>query len=295
MADFSYVRNVVYNADGSFSFEDTSGGTVSDLDDDNPFESGDEYFTAVTWEYQGTITRGGVTAPVFENTGSGGQYIAFFGSDPGSQSGIPLLGISSGPFMFCLGAGTLIATPEGEREVEDLAIGDRIRTSVGKIVSVKWIGRQTVQKLFAGPRMQPVRIRAGALGDGLPHTNLTVTADHGMIIDGLVINAAALINGSTIDWVPMAELPEWVTYYHVETEDHDVILANGAPAETFVDFAGRQAFDNYQEYVDLYGAERIIPEMPHPRISARRLVPAAIKARLGIVEAGVDFDGSKIA
>ena len=98
--------------------------------------------------------------------------------------------------------------------------------------------------------MQPVRIRAGALGNGLPHSDLTVTADHGMVIDGLIINASALINGTTIDWVPMDELPDRVTYYHVETEDHDVILANGAPAETFVDAVTRSHFDNHQEYLE---------------------------------------------
>ncbi|MEY8842593.1 hypothetical protein AB9K41_26480, partial [Cribrihabitans sp. XS_ASV171] len=69
-------------------------------------------------------------------------------------------------------------------------------------------------------------------------------------------------------------------YYHVETEDHDVILANGAPAETYVDYIQRRAFDNYAEYLELYDEERTIPEMPLPRISAARLVPGGIRARL---------------
>ena len=111
-----------------------------------------------------------------------------------------------------------------------------------------------------------------------------------MIVDGLVINASALVNDGSIDWVPVDELPDRVTYYHVETEDHDVILANGAPAETFIDIPGRVGFDNYQEYLDLYGAERIIPEMDRPRIASRRMVPDAIKARLGIVEPVLDWD-----
>ncbi|TNF23151.1 MAG: Hint domain-containing protein [Rhodobacteraceae bacterium] len=185
---------------------------------------------------------------------------------------------------FCFGKGTLIATPGGDVTVESLAIGDPILTSDGRSVPVKWIGLQTVHKLRAGPRMEPVRFRAGAWGDGQPCSDLIVTADHGMVIDGFVINASALVNGSSIDWVPMDELDNRVTYYHVETENHDVILANGIPAETFVDYAGRQAFDNYAEYADLYGAERIIPEMDHLRISSRRLVPDAIKARFGIGE-----------
>jgi hypothetical protein len=80
-----------------------------------------------------------------------------------------------------------------------------------------------------------------------------------MILDDLVINAAALVNGTTIDFVPMDELAESFTVYHIETEARDVILANGAPAETFVDYAGRQAFDTHRDYLDLCGAERIIP------------------------------------
>jgi len=72
-----------------------------------------------------------------------------------------------------------------------------------------------------------------------------------------------------------------VTYYHVETEDHDVILANGAAAETFVDYVDRQGFDNYADYAALYGEERIITEMPLPRIGTARLVPPSLKARLG--------------
>ena len=80
---------------------------------------------------------------------------------------------------------------------------------------------------------------------------------------------------------PVTDLPDRITYYHTETEDHDVIFANGAPSETFIDAVGRTAFDNYQEYIDLYGADRIIPEMDRIRISSHRMVPAAIKARLG--------------
>lgn len=192
--------------------------------------------------------------------------------------------------ITCFAAGSQIATPDGETSVEALAIGDKVRSATGENVSVKWIGRQTVRKLFSGPRMQPVRISAGALGAGLPLSDLTVTADHGMVIDGFVINAAALVNGSTIDFVPMAELPDQVTYYHIETEHHDVILANGAPAETFVDMPGRKGFDNYQEYLDLYGAERLVPDMGRPRISSQRLLPGSIKARLGIEEPAIDWD-----
>lgn len=184
-------------------------------------------------------------------------------------------------FTVCFAPGTLISTPLGETAVEALRIGDLITTADGRAVPVRWIGYQTVHKVFAGERARPVRIAAGALGAGLPHSDLVLTADHALILDGLAINAGALVNGTTITLDPLPSVPDRVTYCHVETEHHDIILANGTPAETFVDYAGRRAFDNHAEYVALYGDERIITEMPLPRISTRRLVPPTIKARLG--------------
>jgi len=199
--------------------------------------------------------------------------------------------ITTAPFTYCFAAGTQITTPCGALNVDALTIGDKIMTASGAIVAVKWIGRQTVNtRIGFTAKLEPVRIGAGALGNSLPNSDLTVSADHGMVIDGLVINALALVNGTTIDFVPATELDARFTYYHIETENHDVILANGAPSETFVDIPGRMGFDNYQEYLDLYGTERIIPEMDIPRISTRRLLPDAIKARLGVVDKVIDFD-----
>lgn len=188
--------------------------------------------------------------------------------------------ITGDPLPVCFGAGTLIATPEGEKAVETLEIGDMILTDDGKTVPVKWLGRQTVMPIFAGERARPVRVSAGALGNGLPHTELVLTADHALIIDGLAINAGALVNGTTITQDAFDSLPERTTFYHVETEGHMVILANGSEAETYVDYVTRRSFDNYDEYVDLYGDERTIVEMDMPRVSSARLVPAAIRARL---------------
>ena len=133
-----------------------------------------------------------------------------------------------------------------------------------------------MDKVATELKIDPIEFR---LTNALQEGDLTVTGDHGMVIDGLVINASALVNGQTIDWVPMTGLSEIVTVYHVETEDHDVILANGAPAETFVDYADRRSFENYDEYLALYGAERIIREMPRPRSSSARMVPSTIRNR----------------
>ncbi|MGR3803899.1 Hint domain-containing protein [Marinibacterium profundimaris] len=184
------------------------------------------------------------------------------------------------PLPICFGAGTLIATPSGARAVEDLRPGDPVLTADGRETAVKWVGRQVLSPRFAGDRACPVRVAKGALGQGLPHRDLVLTPDHALILDGLAINAGALVNGVTITLEPRQSLPDRVTYYHVETEAHEVILANGAPAESYIDYVGRAAFDNYDEYLSLYGEPAVISEMPLPRVSSARMVPQAIRDRL---------------
>ncbi|WP_052249787.1 Hint domain-containing protein [Tateyamaria sp. ANG-S1] len=181
----------------------------------------------------------------------------------------------------CFLTGTRIATPDGETAVEDLKIGDEILTADGKTVPVRWVGWQKVVCAFQPPeRLMPVRVEAGALGHGLPKRDLTLTADHALHIDGMLINAGTLVNDTTITRVPLSEFDGSYTVYHVETEHHDLILAEGTAAETYVDYLGRKSFHNYAEFVELYGDTRTIPEMDLPRISAPRLVPPATRARL---------------
>lgn len=185
--------------------------------------------------------------------------------------------------ITCFVTGTRIATPAGEVAVQDLAIGDLVLTADGRAVPVRWIGQNHIRNsVLLADRKLPVCISAGALAAGVPHSDLYLSADHGMIVDGLVVNAGALVNGGSIRFVPMAEMPAEFTYYHIETEAHDEILANGAAAETFVDYIGRKDFDNYAEYVTLYGCDRIIPEMRRTRISAQRQLPQTLRDRLGL-------------
>ena len=185
------------------------------------------------------------------------------------------------PITVCYCAGTRIASPCGEVLVETLKVGDLIKTAGGEAIRIKWIGHQTVSTRF-GPaeRLMPVRFKAGSLGDGVPHTDLTVTADHGMLVDGVICHAGALVNGTTITRVPMSEMGQTYTVYHIETEEHEIILANGAPAETFIDNVSRRAFDNYAEFEALYGDVPEMEELPFPRAMSARQVPGHIQARL---------------
>ena len=156
--------------------------------------------------------------------------------------------------IACYVRGTHIAVPNGEVLVEDLAIGDLVQTASGAHRPVRWIGRRSYAGRFlAGNRaIQPVRFTAGSLGDGLPHRDLLVSPEHAMFLGGVLVPADCLINGTTI--VQEHHLRA-VEYVHVELGSHDVILAEGAASETFVDDASRAMFHNSAEFAQLYPGE----------------------------------------
>jgi Ca2+-binding RTX toxin-like protein len=213
------------------------------------------------------------------------------GTDTIVTTDVETLQLNDASYVICFGHGTHIATPTGETRVEDLSIGDAIVTADGRTVAVKWVGRQTISPRFGMPeRLLPVRVQADTLGAGIPSRDLTLTADHALLIDGLLVNAGALVNGTTVQYVPFDEVGDRFTVYHVETEAHDIIVAEGAAAETYVDYVGRQAFDNYAEYVALYGEADPIPEMTAPRVTARARLPSTIRRRL---DAGAGADGER--
>ena len=195
--------------------------------------------------------------------------------------------VSTDPFTVCFLAGTRIATPGGESAIEDLTIGDLVVTSDGRTAPVRWIGVQSVVTVFADRlRTVPVRIMAGALGDGLPARDLFISPDHALMLDGVLVQAGALVDDTTIS--RMTNVPERFTYYHVELEDHALILAEGVPAETFVDNVTRRRFDNFAQYEAFYGkADATITEMDVPRVKSARQLPAALRDRLVARRRGV--------
>ncbi len=287
MGDYVYLSAQQYFDFGTaVAPANTDGGTIPDVDDDDTFEAGDAGPNTYSFEtstvFYGTIDVDGVTYPVFQGTNGFKDLLIV------SQTLTPLPGSidpsdinTSATFAMCFAAGTRIATPRGETPVETLAIGDLVTTVSGAQVPVKWIGRQTVFPAFhPAARCGLVRLAAGSLGDGLPHSDLTVTRDHALLVGGVLCNAGALINGTTIVAVPKSELGASYAVYHIETEDHEIILANGAPAETFIDNVSRRVFDNFAEYQALYGEEVEMTELPLPRATTARQLPAAIRARL---------------
>jgi uncharacterized repeat protein (TIGR03803 family) len=187
--------------------------------------------------------------------------------------------VTNAGFVICFYPGTHIATPAGPCAVESLAIGDLVLTDDGHARPVRWIGRQTVSTRFADPlRVLPIRIRAGALGDNLPLRDLLLSPDHAIRIEDILVQATALVGQPGI--TRESNVPERFTYHHVELADHSLILAEGVPAETFVDNVERTAFDNWHEHEALYGHLPAIEELPLPRAKSARQLPMALRRRL---------------
>lgn len=188
--------------------------------------------------------------------------------------------------LACFAKGTLIRTPNGERAIETLAEGDLVLTAAGEEKAVRWVGHRSLRFSDISHDLDalPVRISADAFGPGLPFADLLVSPGHAMAFDMLgtvLVPAKSLINGSTIRQVAV----EGVTYYHVELEEHDVIVANGVGAESFINVGNRSFFANMAA-VDL---------MAKPDDASRTLVDycAPFHAEGVIVDAiRLDVDGA---
>ncbi|WP_299375263.1 Hint domain-containing protein [uncultured Tateyamaria sp.] len=145
--------------------------------------------------------------------------------------------------VICFTPGTMIDTPDGARRIEDLREGDRVSTKDSGAQDILWIGsrRMTGARLFAMPRLRPVRFAAGALGIERPDQELVVSPEHRMLVQGAVardlfnapevlVAAKDLINGDTITVDLKARE---VTYVHLLLARHEILRANGVETESF--------------------------------------------------------------
>ena len=192
--------------------------------------------------------------------------------------------VTETPQAPCYCAGTLIFTNRGEVPVETLAIGDKVMTADGVARLIRWIGRRSYSGRFArGNHVLPICIKAGALDENLPRRDLWISPNHAMFLHGVLIEAQDLVNGASI---VQAASVERVDYFHIELDTHDVIFAEGASSESFVDDDSRGMFQNVHEFQALYPDERARPD-PYcaPRVAFGAQVEAArqqIARRAGI-------------
>ncbi len=204
----------------------------------------------------------------------------------------------------CYASGTLIRAARGgvvaDVAVERLAVGDLVVTAGGARRPVRWLGHRATDCLrHPEPRkVWPVRVRAGALGAGLPTTDLWLSPDHALCLragdrDEVLIPVRHLVDGGAIAQVEA----DTVTYWHVELDGHDILIANGAPAESYLDTGNRAAFDDASGVVDLHPdfaasqAPRPAAGFCRPLVESGPLLSAARAGLRGALQATVGAAG----
>jgi hypothetical protein len=175
---------------------------------------------------------------------------AVFSATPNIAANNTTITVSGAEGGFCFRSGTRIATRDGEVPIERLAVGDRVPTHFAGEQRIVWIGHRTIDCLrHPNPRLiLPVRVAAHAFGPGQPRRDLFLSPDHAVFVGNALIPVKYLINGLTIEQVNV----DHVVYFHVELEDHDVVLAEGLAAESYLDTGDRALFANGGATVKLF-------------------------------------------
>ncbi len=143
----------------------------------------------------------------------------------------------------CFLTGTRIRTPHGEVAVESLRAGDLVATlhsGPQPIKAIQHLGF-TGAAQCRSPQIRPIRIAAGALAPNTPSRDLYVSPDHAMFLDGALVPAKLLINGTSITQPPRSTAIE---YIHIELATHGIIFAENAATETYLDIGKSTAAHN---------------------------------------------------
>ena len=233
-------NDYLYGEDGSDRFILDYSGYVANLTVDGG-TGGTDFDTLDYSDFlkNGWVVNNMTQNPSGDGTGWSGQ-IVLYNPSTGQYFNFNYNDIEN--FAPCFTPGTMIATPKGERPVEELRAGDKVITRDNGIQEIRWAGRRDLSgaELARKTALKPVLIRAGSLGGGLPETDLLVSPNHRMLVANartalyfeeheVLVAAKHLINGRDI----VATDPDGVSYVHFMFEQHEVVLANGAWSESF--------------------------------------------------------------
>jgi hypothetical protein len=220
--------------DGTIDLDTTAGDRqtiditgLSDAPGNITFQSFDTSTDVLTLGYVGdppetlTFSSGDAAHYMLASDGSGGTDVV-----------IP-----------CFVTNTRILTTRGYLPVQNLCVGDRavtVRPDGPASAEIIWLGSRTVncERLSAPEKAWPILVSQGALGPAMPFADLWLSPEHCIVLDGVMIPVKELVNGRSIRHAPRAT----VTYWHVELTAHDVMLAEGLPAESYLDTGNRAAF-----------------------------------------------------
>ena len=135
--------------------------------------------------------------------------------------------------------------------------GDRLVTASGGVRIVKWVGRRKIngRRDRGAELVGPIRVSASAFGDGVPCRDLGLSPEHNIAIGEALIPISRLVNGVSIARIAV----DAFEYWHVELDQHDVVLAEALPAKSYLDCGDRAAFDNGAAFIET------IPDLPPKR------------------------------
>lgn len=248
----------VYSADGSVdTITDFNSDSTGPIDDDdktnNDFIDLSRYYNRLS-DLRADFADDGILNHSQDPNGPV-RYVGTEAIQVGGTGGLILQGITSQDLTFdttnvtCFASGTLIRTPQGEVEVQDLAQGDLVTTVDAGAQPVLWIGLRhlSAAALAAAPHLRPIRIPAGALGGGLPLRDLTVSPQHRVLVrsqiarrmfgqDEVLVAAKHLTGTGGITVVDDAA---GVDYWHFMFDSHQVVYSEGATTESL--FTGPEA------------------------------------------------------
>ncbi|MDN5567945.1 MAG: Hint domain-containing protein [Paracoccus sp. (in: a-proteobacteria)] len=151
--------------------------------------------------------------------------------------------------IVCFCRGTLITTDQGVIAIEDLGVGDMVITMDNGPRPIRWIGKRklTPLSLARNPKLRPVRIRAGALGENMPEVDLTVSPQHRILIRSAIAQRMfdtrevllPAIKLCALDGIDQVDDATEVEYWHMLFDGHEIVYSNGAATESL--FTGPEA------------------------------------------------------
>ena len=296
----STVSGVV-NSGSDADTVSVSGSTVGNIRLGGGNDTLDFISTSVTGDVRGGAGTDTLNLPVgtVVNDTTHGAFTVTVGGSYSLSSGtftlpsgttVTYTTFENGTGFPCLVRGTHIQTPSGNICVERLKAGDVIPTQEHGTQRIRWIGTRefSAAELQANPKLLPVRILAGALGDGLPKRDLLVSRQHRMLVRSKIAERMFGMYEVLVPAIKLAELPgifvdetlEIVEYFHLLFNRHEVIYAEGAPTESL--FTGPEALKSLspearEEILTIFPEVNELDYSPEP---ARYIPPRKLQKQL---------------
>jgi len=200
----------------------------------------------------GTLTLSNTGTTLASLTLAGDFSSDTFNTVPGTGNGSPFgTRIVLDAPVLCFAADTRIQTDTGERAIQNLRAGTLVAVESGGFRPVRWIGRRRIDLArHAEPdRVRPVRVNRHAFGPNQPCRDLILSPDHAIFADGILVPARHLVNDTTV-----AQCTETraVEYFHIELDTHEIVFANGLPAESLLPGSDRESFENAGNVMTLH-------------------------------------------